>query len=167
MCSYLTRLLLGRSKTRQRRVSLWVLVWICLSQFPIPVAHSHDDIARDDSRLASHIRSKHATGNDETTCLHWHLVMPWETGDQQDEDPPTHHPSPLGLWGAEGNVLLPSQPIADHPLIALESFVPDCGDSSTQATGVRCGTSAHPASVNFMQTYLGVPLRTLVCVSLR
>ena len=85
MYSHLTRRLFGRSKARQRRVSLWVLVWICLSQFPIPVAHSHDDIAHGDSRLASHIESKHSTGTDETNCLHWHLMMPWETGDHEDE----------------------------------------------------------------------------------
>ena len=167
MCSHLTRRLFGRSKARQRRVSLWVLVWICLSQFPIPVAHSHDDIAHGDSCLASHIESKHSTGTDETNCLHWHLMMPWETGDHEDEKAPTHHPSPLGLWGAEGNVLLQCQTLIDRPLLALDSFVPDCCHTPAQATGVRWRTSALPASVNFTQTYRGVPLRTLICVSLR
>jgi hypothetical protein len=144
-----------------------VLVWICLSQFPIPLAHAHAAVAPDDSRLASHIESKHTTGHDETACLHWHLVMPWETGDQEDEETPTHHPSPLGLWGAEGNVLPQSQTITDHPLITLEWVACDSGETSTSLTGSRWGTSACPASVNFTQTYLGVPLCTLVCVCLR
>jgi hypothetical protein len=168
MCRYLTRRLLGRSKARQqRRVSLWVLVWICLSQFPIPLAHAHADIAPDDSRLASHIESKHSNGHDLTESLHWHLVMPWETGDEEGEETPTHHPSPLGLWGAQGNVLPQAETITDFPLIALDWVAFDSGDPAMQATGSRWDTSPRPASMNFTQTYLGVPLCTLVCVCLR
>ncbi len=138
-----------------------------MSQFPIPFAHAHEDVAPENSRLASHIESKHCNGHDETACLHWHLVMPWETGDQEAEETPTHHPSPLGLWGAEGNVLPQSETITARPLIAQEWVICDSGDTSTQATGSRRDASARPASLNFTQTYLGVPLCTLVCVCLR
>lgn len=160
--------LLGRSKSRQkRRISICVLVWICLSQFPLPVAHAHASDAHHDSELASHIQRKHSAGHDDSFCLHWHLIMPWEAGDAEDEDTPTHHPSPLGLWGAEGNVLPQSATIADFPPVTLEWIVCDSGDISRQSAASCWDTSALPASVNFTQTYLGVSLCALVCVSLR
>lgn len=168
MISYLTRRLLGPSAARRkRRVSLWVLVWICLSQFPLPVAHAHADFAANDSQLASHIESKHPSGEDDTSCLHWHLVMPWETGEHEDEDKPTHHPSPLGLWGAEGNVLPHSQSITVPPLTTLEWVAFDSRDTWAQNLGLPGGERVPAKAANFTQTYLGVPLCTLVCVSLR
>jgi hypothetical protein len=142
-----------------------VFVWICLSQFPIPVAHSHQAIAVDDVRLASHIDLKHHAGNEEIDHLHWHLLMPWEIAGEGDEDERSHH-SPLGLWGAEGSSLPHSETAVDAPTVPRLWTVYTFDDRSCpRYPSPQARLIGTPAS--FLQTYAGVPLCTLVCVSLR
>lgn len=133
----------------------------------MPIAHSHESLPADDIALAAHLQSKHAEAED-CSCLHWHLVMPWDTcgHDEENGESPSHHSSPLGLWGAEGEVLPQSVTFTDPTPIALERFVSDLGNADALSVGAH-GATGQPMPGNFAQTYLGVPLCALLCVSLR
>ncbi|MGI9471717.1 MAG: hypothetical protein ACR2NZ_09315 [Rubripirellula sp.] len=141
-------------------MSSLVLIWVCFSQFPIPIVHSHAT-ADEDFQLAAHLDLKHKCAEVDSECLHWHLLMPWEVVDDDDGEPGPH-PSPLGMWGAEGMTMIQA-PLIDVGLPI--SFDVPVDATAELAFSPRTGP-VRPAG-DFLNTYSGVPRCALLCVSLR
>lgn len=143
------------------RFSSLILLWVCLSQFPIPVMHSHADAA-EDHRLGAHLDLKHACDEWDTECLHWHLLMPWDVAGDGEEESRQPASSPLGVWGAEGTVMIQSALVDDGIPVSLDvpfDVVSECSHALRVRPYVPAG--------NFLKTYSGVPVCALLCVSQR
>ncbi|WP_372722104.1 hypothetical protein [Novipirellula sp.] len=158
-----------------RGLRLAVLVWLVLSQFPMPVVHSHETLR--DSSLISHLARHHqisdpispldspSLSDRASQDLHWHLFLPSDflarCADEMN-GPHSASFSPLGLWGDDGDS------VVDLDSASVWSSLH--ADAMSHWVAVRNpGVVVPPASEtlpshSFTQTYLNVPLCTLVCV---
>jgi hypothetical protein len=144
-----------------------VLIWILLSQFPLPLVHAHTSNVSARASLLEHLSHYHAHPPHHLAHLglHWHLISPWDTAD-------THHPSgsessALGLWGAK----VPAIPQAQASLRDCLDHVGFC-ESVWQPLVPCCSQHAMDPRIqscpsDFLQTFSGVPWCALVGVALR
>ena len=162
------------TQPRRSRASWCVLVWIFMSQLPLPIAHSHATAASGDLELAAHLVTHHAgyqdsscqdAGCDQTEHLHWHLVFPWQGGDDSSDE--HHQSSPLGIWGsnqsciASGNAgSAPREIETDIPTVMSFGQIIPSGDLIARAF-----YQSSSGSAEFLATYAGVRPCALLCIA--
>ncbi len=158
-----------------RGLRLAVLVWLVLSQFPMPVVHSHETLR--DSSLTSHLARHHqncdpmsvqdspSLSDRMSQDLHWHLFLPCDClarcTDEMD-GPHSSSFSPLGLWGDDGDSVVDLDSASVWSSLHADSmnhWVAVCNYDVAMSP-----QSETLPSHSFTQTYLNVPLCTLVCV---
>ncbi|WP_144057936.1 hypothetical protein [Novipirellula maiorica] len=159
---------------------LAVLVWLVLSQFPLPVLHSHETLR--DSVLTAHLARHHqidaaVAAQHTVDCnaavfevyecqeLHWHLFLPSDflaRGTDEMNGPHSASFSPLGIWGEDGDS------VVDHDSAIVWSLLHAYALNRWVVVGnPDVAVPPSPDSLpshSFTQTYLDVPLCTLVCV---
>ncbi|WP_345682181.1 hypothetical protein [Novipirellula caenicola] len=158
-----------------RGLRLAVLGWMVLSQFPMPVVHSHNTLR--DSSLTLHLARHHQNSvplqrpSSPSLCdrmcqdLHWHLFLPCDFLARCSDEMNGPHSgsfSPMGLWGDDGDSTVDGDSADEWSSLhsdALSHWVAVC--NSEVAIPPQGETLP---SHSFTQTYLGVPLCTLVCV---
>ena len=156
----------GRSSSRRYRgVRCCVSVWLVLCQFPLPVVHAHPADAVDQLSLASHLDRHHRADPHDTEQWHWHLMMPWELGPEQNgEDSGSSNLAPSRIWAPRDELTAQlGHTFEWYPECAISRFV------ARLATVIHAVDSdAHlDRPPGFLSTYDGVSLVALVCVSLR
>jgi hypothetical protein len=134
------------------RLMLSAFVSICILQTPIPVAHAHVGI-EGESHLHAHLARHHHADQVHGDEIHWHLMLPGESGEDHDsghddDDCPT--PSVLSAGGGatpavdvnaweterQSRALLAS---IDSSLVLLSPLPPQCSLScSVRTRAVLC-----------------------------
>jgi len=158
-----------------RGLRLAVLVWLVLSQFPMPVVHSHETLR--DSSLTSHLARHHqicapmsspdspSLINCVTQDLHWHLFLPCDflarCADEMN-GPHSASFSPLGLWGDDGDSVVDLDSASVWSSLHADAMRYWIAVSNPEVA-VPPPSETLPCH-SFTQTYLNVPLCTLVCV---
>ncbi len=170
----------GCSTQRRRSRASWcVLAWIFLSQFPLPFAHTHASEASGNLELAAHLVMHHPacqdtgwqdadcdpTDCDPTKHLHWHLVFPWQGGDESSDE--HHQSSPLGIWGSSQSCVssgntgsAPREIQTELPTVmSLGSII------SSRDLMARALYQSSSGSTEFLATYAGVRPCALLCIA--
>ncbi len=154
-----------RTARLQAGLRFCVLVWVLLSQFPLPLVHAHADDEPDSSRLIVHLREHH-TGQLHHVAphgLHWHLIVPWDSTEGGDQA--RAESSPLGLWGAK----VPAIPQVQAGLVcsweaaSVSAIASDAISLMALPVVATRGIDAYPCG--FIQTYAGVPWCALLGVA--
>ncbi len=178
-------------RSKWHRPRCFALAWLLVCQFPIPIAHSHEQLAHQDpSGLVAHLKTHHDRTCHLAECdakcdddVHWHLVLPWDAaGVSKSEQTPTGFPinagfpvnagCVLGLWGGVQLDLAGLPPDCElrsnlnaclcWALIAPNVLVEVLPSAGPQAQLYGGLPHAHA----FTQSYMGVSLCELICVCL-
>lgn len=154
---------LFRHESLVQRFSKWLCCWMLLVQLPTPLLHAHNEALAGEDALKSHLQEHHGAQIPARTDWHWHLVIPWELG-QQHRSPSEQEPAPVGVWasprGPAPSIAGPLQllpPLEGIVWVGLPSF--SQGNCTPFNRILRhCG---------FLQSYPGIAACVLLCSFVR
>ncbi|TWU24026.1 hypothetical protein Pla52o_19490 [Novipirellula galeiformis] len=165
----------GRRSISSRCLRIAALVWLLLAQFPLPVAHSHE--AMGGNSLNTHLARHHQVGDcvrdvrllsegEQNGGVHWHWFMPCDFPVPTEDSSDLPHSaafSPLGIWGNQGDSTLEDDVACLWDVLHLDAR--NCWFALEFPVCIAPSLSDSMPRHSFTQTYLDVPLCTLVCVS--
>lgn len=147
------------SITQGRYPRLMVLVWLLVSQFPLPMAHAHDSKVSE-LQLSKHVQMFHAEDPKEADDLHWHFVIPWKLacgcGDEGEAIAPA---ATIGYCIADSGAEATNELLAPVECWHCPAIAPSSGDF------MRSPPGGYPP-IGFLQSYPATDAAQLTCVFL-